>query len=196
MSNDIRPVYPEAKVAGFAYTMRSSAGVVYNESQDLMFIEALDKIPRNSVIVQENGGRTDAATWGEITSRAARAMGALGMVSNGSTRDAARIIEMKFPVFSKSLTPVDSGIAGARQVRIQLLDYGNPVRCAGVIVNPGDLVFGDLDGVVVVPSSVADEVITRAEEKGKREGELREVLDKGDSSKVKAAMLRYAHLEE
>ena len=194
MSGEIRPIYPEAKVAGLAYTMRSSATVEYRKSQDILFIEALDRIARNAVIVHEVGSATNAAAWGEMCSATAMARGALGAVTNGAIRDATKITEMRFPVFARSFTPADSTIASAGLARMQLIDCQMPVRCGGVIVNPGDIIFADLDGIAVVPKNVVDEVVKRAEEKAKEEKEIRKALNKGEH--IKETLLRYARLEK
>jgi 4-hydroxy-4-methyl-2-oxoglutarate aldolase len=192
MSGDIRPVYAKAKVAGNAYTLRFSTVVEYRKSQDTLLIDALDRVARNSVIVQEVGD-THAAVWGELLSRAAVARGALGLVTEGAIRDATKIMAMRFPVFAKAYTPADSTIASAGLARIQLVDCQTAVRCGKVIVNPGDIVFGDFDGIVVIPSSLANEVITMSEDKGRREAIFRDAL--GNGERIGEILMRYAGID-
>ena len=75
---------------------------------------------------------------------------------DGLTRDSTKIMEMGFPVFTRGYSPLDS------KGRMEVISYGISIRCGGVLVRPGDIVFGDHDGVVVIPEHVSDEVLLRA----------------------------------
>jgi regulator of RNase E activity RraA len=92
---------------------------------------------------------------------------------DGLIRDATRIIEKKFPVFARRISVYDS------LGRIEVIAYGVPVQCAGVLVNPCDIVFADYDGVVIIPQAIAEEVIATAEDKSPREKIADEELCKG-----------------
>jgi 4-hydroxy-4-methyl-2-oxoglutarate aldolase len=116
---------------------------------------------------------TRTCLWGELLSTASVARGATGAVIDGYTRDVRQIRDMQFPVFSTGMYPVDS--AG----RSMVIDYDCPVSCGNVIVHPGDIVFGDVDGVVVIPAQAAQEVIRRALEKVEGENITRDELRKG-----------------
>ena len=105
------------------------------------------------------------------------------MILDGYTRDVTQITAMKFPVFVTGTKPVDS--AG----RSILIDHGCPVDCGDVIVHPGDIVFGDIDGVVVVPKELEEEAISLALEKAEKENLVRDELLKG--TMVRDAYAKY-----
>jgi regulator of RNase E activity RraA len=116
------------------------------------------------------------AYWGEILTATARMRGAAGAVINGFHRDTPRVLEQNWPVFSRGRFAQDSA------VRTQVADYRCPMEIGGVAVEPGDLVFGDLDGVVIVPKRVEQEVIIRALEKAAGENLVRKEIEGGVSS--------------
>ena len=111
--------------------------------------------------------------WGELLSTAAQARGAAGAVMDGCTRDVRAIRAMKFPVFHGGIAPLDS----KGRARIMALDI--PIVCAGVHVMPGDLVVGDVDGLVVVPQTVEDQVLKIAFKKVTGESNTLKDLQRG-----------------
>ena len=113
------------------------------------------------------------APLGELLTTAARARGAVGAVTDGFVRDVRGIRAVKFPVFHGGIAPLDSKGRG------KVADIDVPVECAGVHVEPGDLVFGDVDGVVVVPQPIARETVKRALEKVQGEDRTRDELRQG-----------------
>jgi regulator of RNase E activity RraA len=108
-----------------------------------------------------------------LLSTAARARGARGAVIDGLVRDVKKIEELGFPVFAAGIKPVDSRGRGI------VIDCNVRVDCGGVLVSPGDLVFADYDGVVVIPAEVLPDVIRLADEKVTRENHTREELTSG-----------------
>jgi regulator of RNase E activity RraA len=126
-------------------------------------LEALDAVRPGDVIVFDTGNDVSSGVWGELLSTAARARRARGAVVDGLTRDAARIIEKKFPVFARGISPYDSF------GRSEVVAYDVPIECGGVTVNSGDIVFADFDGIVIIPQSVVEGVVRSAEEKASRE---------------------------
>lgn len=116
------------------------------------------------------------AYWGEILTATAKQRGAVGAVINGYHRDTPRVLEQDWPVFSRGRFAQDSA------VRTQVVDYRCAIEVGGVRVEPGDLVFGDLDGVVVVPRRVEAEVIERALAKARGEKLVRREIEAGMSS--------------
>ena len=130
---------------------------------------AVDEIP---VFACSNPVRV--APWGELLSTAARARGAAGALMDGCVRDTKAIRAMGFPVFHGGVAPLDTKGRG----RIMAIDV--PIECAGVPVETGDLVFGDADGVVIVPAKVEAEVIGLALEKVAGEGETLRALQRGE----------------
>jgi regulator of RNase E activity RraA len=137
--------------------------------------EALDQLGSGEVYLAR-GGRTECAAWGEIMTATARVRGAAGAVLDGFHRDTVRVLEQDWPVFSRGRSAQDAG------VRATVLDYRVPAEIGGVLVRPGDLVLGDLDGVVVVPAEIEDEVLERALTKATAENLVRQAIENGMSS--------------
>ena len=174
MRADIRPVYPEAVVVGRALTVLSADVYEVVDDPYKLEIESVDRLKPGDVLVACTGRSTRTCFWGELLSTASRARGAHGAVIDGYTRDVKHIVEMQFPVFAAGMKPVDSNGRGL------VMDYNCPINCGDVIVRPGDIVFGDIDGIVVIPKDVEREVIERASEKVTGENRTRDELRQGD----------------
>jgi regulator of RNase E activity RraA len=137
-------------------------------------IALVDDLKPGEVAVLACGGPTDRiAPWGELLSTAARARGAAGCVTDGLVRDVRQIREMQFPVFHGGIGPLDT------KGRARMMERDIPVDCGGVHVRSGDIVFGDVDGVVIIPQERAAEVIARAQEKVRGEDNTRAELEQG-----------------
>jgi len=175
MRANIRPVYKDAVVVGRALTAES---VDIYEPGDHAYdkeIAAVDSLKAGDVLVASTGESTRTCLWGELLSTAATLRQANGAVIDGYTRDVRRIEEMQFPVFSTGMYPVDS--AG----RSIVTDYNCPIECGGVAVHPGDMVFGDYDGIVVIPQSATQKVIEKAMAKVEGENLTRDELKRGST---------------
>ncbi len=173
MRADIRPVYQGAIVVGRAYTVLTANIFQVIDDPYKGEIEAVDSLKSNDIMVVCTNRSTRTCFWGELLSTAARARGTRGIVIDGYTRDVAQIIAMQFPTFAAGMSVVDS--AG----RSIVVDHGCPVNCGDVLVNTGDIVFGDIDGVVVIPKELEKEVIPLALEKVGKENLTRNELLKG-----------------
>ena len=125
------------------------------------------------VMVASTQRSTRTCLWGELLSTASVARGANGAIIDGYTRDVRLIQKMQFPVFSTGMYPVDSAGRG------MVTAYNITINCGGVVVHPGDIIFGDIDGIVVIPKDAAREVIERAVEKVKGENITRDELKNG-----------------
>jgi regulator of RNase E activity RraA len=136
-------------------------------------IAAIDALSPDDVVVIATGGNDEIAVWGELFSNAAMARGARGIITDGCHRDTRMIQDLGFPVFSRGSRPVD--ISG----RGTVISHGRPIEVAGVRVEPGDVVFAEIDGIAVIPQAVADEVVARAFEKVAKEDGAREDLRNG-----------------
>jgi regulator of RNase E activity RraA len=136
-------------------------------------IALIDDLKAGEVAVLACGASGRIAPWGELLTTASRARGATGCVTDGLVRDIKAIREARFPVFHGGIGPLDS------QGRGEVAAIDVPVECAGVTVNPGDLVFGDADGVLAVPQPVARQVLKLAIEKVASEDRTREELQQG-----------------
>ena len=173
MRADIRPVYSEAVVVGRALTVLAVDTYTSGHEPYMKEIEAVDSLTPGSVLVASTGRSTRNCLWGELLSTASMARGAHGAVIDGYVRDVRQIKEMRFPVFSTGMKPVDSFGRG------EVMDYQCPVNCGDVVVRPGEIVFGDIDGIVVIPQAVEKEVIQRAFEKVAGEDRARKDLQRG-----------------
>jgi 4-hydroxy-4-methyl-2-oxoglutarate aldolase len=165
---------PEVLV-GRAATMLAGEQIEVEGEPYARQVEAIDALKEGEVVVATTHDSPRAAFWGELFSTAALARGARGLILDGLVRDRRKIDEIGFPVFATGARPVDS------MGRLTVYAHGVPIRCGGVIVRPGDLVFAEPDGVVVVPSEVEEEVISGALEKVGREDRVREELAGGSS---------------
>jgi regulator of RNase E activity RraA len=137
--------------------------------------EALDQLEPGDIYLA-SGGDMRCAYWGEILTATARTRGATGAVINGFHRDTPRVLEQDWPVFSRGRFAQDSG------VRTKVVDYRCPIEVGSVLVKPGDLMFGDLDGVLVIPAEHEAEVVERALEKARGEKLVRKEIEAGLSS--------------
>jgi regulator of RNase E activity RraA len=169
----IRPLAPEMRVAGFATTVHCVEVDAVPESREDWYRNELASVdalrPGDVIVVSTCRG----SYWGELLATASTYRGARGVVADAYTRDTLALIEMGFPTFAAGIHCADS------LGRIDVDAVGVPISCGGVTVEPGDLILGDHDGIVVVPSALADEVVTLAEEKLGGESLVRAKLAEG-----------------
>jgi 4-hydroxy-4-methyl-2-oxoglutarate aldolase len=188
MTARIRPLDDGLAMAGFARTglFREVFHVARDENPYELEIAIIDDLKSGDIVVFGCGGSERIAPWGELLTTAARARGAVGAVTDGFVRDVRGIRNVKFPVFHGGIAPLDSKGRG------KVADIDVPIVCDGVYVEPGDLIFGDVDGVVVVPRKIEDQVLTRAFEKVSGENATRDELLGG--AKLKDVFDRYGVL--
>jgi len=149
-------------------------------------IALIDSLAPDEIPVFACSNPARIAPWGELLTTAAQVRGAAGVLMDGCTRDIKAIRALGFPVFHGGIAPLDSKGRG----RVMALDV--PVRCAGVKVASGDLIFGDADGVVVIPRTVESQVLTLAFEKIK--GEKRTLDDLRAGEKLGDVFAKYGVL--
>jgi regulator of RNase E activity RraA len=140
----------------------------------LMF-QALDDLKPNEVYFS-SGGSVPQASWGELMSTRAIKLGAAGAVTNGYHRDTRGIQKLNFPTFSWGAYAADRGSRG------KIIDFRCRLDIEGVIVNDGDIVFGDVDGVCVIPRDAVVETFTLALEKARGEKLVRKAIEEGMSA--------------
>lgn len=170
----IQPMTEAMKIAGRAMPVLFID--VYGE-QDKPFgymTEALDDLRPGEVFVGTGSHRS--ALWGEIMTATARQRGAVGAIVYGPHRDTPKVLEQNWPVFSTGRFAQDS------RVRTYVQNYRVPIEIEGVWINPGDLIFADLDGVVVIPRQHEKAVIERALEKAQAENVVRKAIENGMSA--------------
>jgi regulator of RNase E activity RraA len=166
MASDIHALVPGTKVCGPALTVVTRAG------DFLPILVALHGAGPGDVLVIDNQGQPDTALWGEITTTEARRKGLAGLVADGFVRDIDGIREAGYPVFARGTSPKVAGRSSLGAVNV-------PVQCGGVVVNPGDIIVGDSDGVVVVPCRQAAAIVDLAERIGRYEADLLQKVASG-----------------
>lgn len=167
----IRPLKNDMKLAGRAMTVLEAdvlqndtdagANAVLKQSFGMM-LQALDDLKENEVYIC-SGSSPNYALWGELMSARAMQCGAVGAVVNGYSRDTKGILALGFNCFSYGPYAQDQAPRG------KVIDYRVPISVDGVLVNNGDMIVGDIDGVCVVPKAIEKEVFTRALEKARGE---------------------------
>jgi 4-hydroxy-4-methyl-2-oxoglutarate aldolase len=177
MHQRLRPLDPEnCTVVGRARTFRwMETDYVVTENPYGLEIEAMDSLKAGDVAVHSTDYGGVNAPWGELMSTVAKMRGAVGCVCDSQIRDCIKIRQLGFPVFYQGIRPLDSMGRG------RVMAYDVPVRCGEVLVRPGELVFSDFDGIVVVPGGVEEEVLSKAAEKVGKEAESRAELLQGRS---------------
>ena len=171
----IQPLREEMTLAGRAMPVLQTDVFGPQEKPFGLMTQALDDLRAGEVYVA-TGGTRPSANWGEIMTATAKTRGAVGAVVNGYHRDTARVLEQNWAVFSRGAWAQDSG------PRMKVLDFRCRIEISGVVVTPGDLVFGDVDGVVIIPQELVEEVISRALEKARGEKVVRQAIEGGLSS--------------
>jgi 4-hydroxy-4-methyl-2-oxoglutarate aldolase len=178
----IRPIERSFRCCGLAWT------VSYKPVDPLVggsVGDFIDDIPPGSVVVIDNGGRLDATVWGDLMTTVASRNGLAATVIDGVSRDTMKALELQYPIFARSTfmrTGKDRVTVEATQV---------PVHLSGLVVSPGDFVFGDVDGVVVVPHARAEEVCSSAFEIHEAEEGIRGALH--DGSRLDAARESFSY---
>lgn len=174
MKGNLYPLDENYKLIGHAKTILSYD--VYERPAEAYKteIEAIDSIEEGDVAVCAASTKSNGF-WGELLTTAAIKRGGRGAVVDGAIRDISQIREMEkdFKMFTAGRNPLDS------KGRCLVANYDCPIECDGVMVNPGDIIFGDIDGLVVVPLSIMEEVFKRALEKISSENIVRKELMKG-----------------
>lgn len=174
---EIRPIREETCVAGIAFTVTcSSEASVDGQVEMKTRAELLETMSEHSICVWNAGNNREAGQWGEMTTAGAKQQGCKGVVVNGGIRDTRQILELEFPAFCRYRTP--NGTVG----RTRIKSYQTPTKIDRVLIRPGDVVFGDIDGVIVVPRESAVEVLERAEEIQSEDRQVREEILDGDST--------------
>lgn len=175
LPQDIRPLSNGMKLAGRAMTALMIDVFGEQDKPFGLLTEALDQLEENEIYVA-SGGTKRCAYWGELLTATARTRGAVGAVVNGWHRDTPQVLSQNWPVFSCGCYAQDSS------VRTQVVDFRCPIEIGQVTVHDGDLVFGDIDGVLIIPKEVAVEVLEKALDKASGEKTVRKAIESGMSA--------------
>lgn len=168
MSPEIKPLNKRLKMIGPAYTVRLMG------KDSCKLYEALEKAEKGSVIVIDHSGDKTFAAIGEMVARNAKALGMGGIVTSGMATDSLYLEESDFPVFSSGISVATTNVWGVSG------DNNITISCGGATVNPGDIIFGDCDGIVVMNPEGYEEYLVKAEEAAEREHNMRKMFDKGE----------------
>ncbi len=151
------PLRPERTVAGIAFTVKSAPNVKITGEMTFR-TQMLDEMQTDAFVVWDTTNDEKATLWGGVMTATAVGKGIRAALIDGGIRDTHQILEKDFPVFYKHRIP--NGSLG----RCLITHYQTPILIRGVVIKPGDVIVGDIDGVVVVPRDLAYEVLVRAEE--------------------------------
>lgn len=172
----IKPLKEEYKLAGRAFTVKVPVG------ENLSVLKAISEAKRGDILVVDAKGDQYRAVAGDFVVGMAQTLGIGGLVVDGVIRDIIGIKALNFPVFSRGTTVAASGKAGVGEVNV-------PISCGGVPVNPGDIIVGDADGVVVIPQAKEQQILADSLEKMKKD-ESREKNISGNPEAIRK------HLEQ
>ena len=181
----IKPLDPKFRIVGRAFTVRTIPVATVKGSVG----DYIDDVPPGEVVVLDNGGRLDATVWGDILTTMAHRRGIGGTVIHGICRDLLRSLELGYPIFSRG------NYMRTGKDRVQADAYNVPVSLGEVRVQPGDLLLGDADGVLVVPRDREDEVLAATKEIEEAEDRIREAIAGGMRLDEARAKHRYFQLQ-
>ncbi len=162
LSHELMPLEPQMKLAGPAFTVKGTTSTEKNEVVRARRLEMIKQMERPCIEVRDRGTPYPVAIYGELSAASASAHGAIGALVDGGTRDSSKVIEAGFPVFARFRCPVEAF------GRWAVLDYQVPILVSGELVDavtvcPGDFIFGDYDGALVIPKSLTMEVLVECE---------------------------------
>lgn len=169
----ITPLALTMKLAGPAFPGRGEPTDDPTHDDTASRLAMLESVPPGSVSLWACGGHNSSAHWGEIMTRAVMERGCVGAVIDGGLRDTDYLLGLGFPVFSRFRS------AASSIGRWDILEWNCPVEVGETTIHPGDWIFGDADGVVVVPAEVIDDVVAGAEDKARNEADMRRRLAQG-----------------
>jgi 4-hydroxy-4-methyl-2-oxoglutarate aldolase len=176
MDRGIIPLTENKRMAGFARTgklVRSPVNHPYDEAELDTFMSLASKAVDGDLITIDMAGSTDCSAWGQVLTRIGKPLGVQGALVDGTSRDIDDINKLDFVVFARGRHP------GTMRGRMNMESVQEPIVCGGVTVHPSDLVFGDGDGVVVIPADYIDQVLVHAEHVVSTDNWWAEKLDDG-----------------
>lgn len=172
----VKPMDPDNrnKLVGWACTVLENDVFSAPKKPFGYLTEALDQLKPNEIYVAT--GARNSALWGELLTATSRVKGAVGAVIDGPTRDTPQVLEQNFPVFCTGCWAQDSSL------RTYVCDFRCPIEIGQVTIHDGDLMFADVDGVLVIPRAIVEEVIEKALEKAAGEKRVRKAIEGGMSA--------------
>lgn len=165
---EIKPLAKGVRLCGEALTVK------LHPADNLMLIKAISMLEENQVLVIDSSDTLNAGPFGEVLAVECLSKKCAGLVTDGSVRDSEQIIKRGFPVFSAGIS-----IRGTSKAAVGTVNH--PISCGGILVNPGDIILGDDDGVVVIPFAEVEEVIQKSLAREEDEAKTMEKLQNGAS---------------
>ncbi|MEK5060534.1 RraA family protein [Paenibacillus shunpengii] len=172
LPNSILPLKDEMKVAGIAFTVKGSKNLTLTSEMEQR-AQMLEALHEDSVCVWDTSGDDESAQWGEIMTMASKRRGCRGAIVDGGVRDTDKVLEQDFPVFCKYKT--SNGMLG----RFRMIGWQMPVKLGDVMIFPGDVILGDIDGVIVIPRKLAYDVLLKAEYIKENEKDIKQMIVDG-----------------
>jgi len=139
-------------------------------------LAAVDSCRPDDILVCAASGSNRSGIWGELLTTASRNTGCVGVIVDGAVRDVAKMKAMKFPVFARGMNPYDS------RDRQRVIDIDIPIELDSIRIQPGDLIAADIDGIIIVPQAVEEQVVRAAWKKAHAENEVRDAIRNGMSA--------------
>jgi len=174
---DIKPLHPEMKVSGMAFTMRAVNDPVLRDKSDEQerkkFADRMNELKPNMVPIIDAGACDDSGWWGELMCNLCMQKGIKGTVINGGVRDALYIYKLGFNMFYKFSCPHEANS------RARIITWQEPIFINGVAINPGDFIVAELGGVIVVPHGIVYEVYEKVRVLLEKESETRRMILEG-----------------
>ncbi len=171
MHSYIKPLTPAGRFAGPALTVRLEPG------NQVDCLDALSVAQAGDVIVVDAAGETETSIWGGLMSGLCKMKGVVGAVIDGAMRDTDETRDLGFPIFSKAIVPRSTHTPYSG--RMEPIEINVTIQCAGVVIDPGDIVIGDEIGVVVVSLARAPEVLEKARQLAENEERTRAKIREG-----------------
>ena len=169
----IHPLFPRAVCTGRVRTLLNAPMKTGTADPYKMAIELLDSLEAGQVAVASSDKQLEVGIMGELSATAMQKRGCRGVIVDGYTRDARKLINLGFPTFVRGISPIDT------TDRAAVVEYDCPVIIGGRRVKPGQIVFADLDGIVFIPEEIEMKVIEEAAKRVEVENEIRGKLDDG-----------------
>lgn len=162
VSHELTPLAPNMRLAGPAFTVKGTVSCEKDESKRYKRLTMVREMTCPCIEVRDSGTPFHVAVYGELSATTAKAHGAMGALVDGGVRDCGHLVRMGFPVFARYRNPVEAF------GRWMMLEYQVPIRIHGeltesIVVRPGDFIFGDLDGVIVIPKDLTLTVLEECE---------------------------------
>ena len=171
LPSEFSPLREDMKIAGQAFTIKGGPDIT-TDGEFEMRAQMLEAIHEDSVVVWDCTGDRITAQWGEVMTMAAVKAGCRGAIVNG-IRDTKAILDQGFPIFRQY--KCSTGMLG----RFRMYHYQKPILMGEVVVQPGDWIFGDIDGIVAVPKDIAYDVLLAAEQVLNKEVEIKDWVNSG-----------------